>query len=205
MHRPRSATSEPADEPIEVAGPQSPLSLLRGKRAALEAALHLDLCVPRWDEALGGRKLWVRYRPGDVALLTAAQERRKTQFDKEKAKTGGGDPQWQVKAHADMLAAACMAVYDLGPDEEPPKGDLPPNLPTFGSPELGEAVGTLRASAVDTVLKVYATEADVILASAQLQDWSGKMSEEADKDFLASSYDAHLRRVCALPSSKGHG
>lgn len=176
-----------AGEPAEVpAGPQSPLALLRGKREQLEKALFLDLAIPRWEEVLG-RKLWVRFRPGNPNVLTAAMTKREKAHLQAVAKNPkAGDKDWLTRANADLLVDACVAVYDLAPDEEPPEGDLPPgDYPTFSSSELSDALGATH-NAVDTVLKAYGTGADVLLAATQLLNWSGQASQEASKGFLSS-------------------
>lgn len=167
-------------------GPQSPLDLLRGKRPEMEKSLYLDLAVPRWEEVLGGRQLWVRYNPGNPAYFASSMEKREVNYRKAVKDGKHGDPDWMTKANADVLVAACVAVYDLASGEEPPKGDLPPgDYPTFSSPELSEALGASK-SAVATVLKVYGTDGDVLIAVNQLMDWSAKASEEGDKSFLVN-------------------
>lgn len=172
-------------EPVAAPGPRSPLQLLLGKRAELEANLYLDLAVPRWGEVLG-RRLWVRYRPGKPSVFTQSMTRREEAHKADLAKGGKGDPDWLAKANADLLVSACVAVYDLELDEKPPHGPLPSgDYPTFGSQELSEAVGAPK-NAVATVLKVYGTDADVLLAATQLLNWSGQASKEAGDDFLSS-------------------
>jgi hypothetical protein len=177
----------PDDLQDEAVGPQSPLGILRGKRADLQETLFLDLQVPRWDDIIG-RAIWVRYRPGSVALLNKGMERRKDAFDKAQRNGKGGDPDWLQKANADMLVEACVAVYDLAIGEEPPTGALPVNLPTFGSRELSEALDSPGAScprnAVGTCMYLYGTPDDVLLAADQLLRWSGQASKEADRSFL---------------------
>ena len=177
------AAEQPEEEPSEASqSPQSPLDLLRGKRQELDATLHLDLAIPRWDEVLG-RRLWVRFGPGNPNVFTAAMEKREKAHRAAVAKGQLGDPDWMTKANADLLVSACEAVYDLGLDEEPPKGDLEGEYPTFSDPALSEALGAQR-SAVDTCLKAYGTAADLLVAAAQLLAWSGVASQEAQVDFL---------------------
>lgn len=181
------AAGEVPEEPenddidIEVDGPQSPLEILRGKRPAAEKLLFKDLKVPRWEETIG-RSLWVRYKTANPALQALAAQKREKNHLSAVAKSKHGDPDWATKANADMLVDACLAVYDLPIDEEPPK-ELPTNLPTFSSPELSESLGA-PLSAVATALAVYLTDADLILAAQQLLDWSGELSKDAGKDFL---------------------
>ena len=172
------------EEPVVTAGPQSPLALLRGKRDELVAGLHLDLAVPRWDDVLEGRQLWVRYRPANPNVFAEAMERREKKHKEAKAKGTVGDPDWMTKANADLLVSACEAVYDL-PDGEEPPDTLEGDYPTFTSEELSEALGASR-NACDTVLKLYATGADVLLAATQLLNWSGQASKEADRSFLTT-------------------
>lgn len=163
----------------------SPLELLRGKRAQLDAKLYLDLAVPRWDDLLG-RRLWVRYRPGDAEALQAAVEKRENNHRKAVAAGKQGDAHRVTKANADFLVKACVAVYDLPLDAEPPK-ELSglEDYPTFGSEELSEAVGSPK-NAVDTARKVYATDGDLMVASAQLLEWSAQATPKAESDFLGS-------------------
>lgn len=178
------AALEPKETPVPT-GPTSPLDLLRGKRPALQEKLFLDLAVPRWDEQLPGRKLWVRYRPGNPALFSAALARRERENDEAQRRSGRGDPDWSVKANADVLVDACVAVYDLPADEHPPEGELPPgDYPTFGSEGLSDALGTSH-NAVETALSLYVTKGDLLLAASQLMNWSGQTSEEVTQGFLA--------------------
>ena len=182
-----AAGDEPVEEIPEVtetpAGPQSPLAILRGKRADMDKKLHLDLAVPRWDEILG-RRLWVRYGPGNPSVLNAAAEKRERAHLAAKGKGMAGDPEWMDKARADFLVDACVAVFDLAIDEPVPDTLPLEDLPTFASPELSEALGAPRNAAA-TALAVYATPADLLLATTQLLNWSGESSVESDKDFLS--------------------
>jgi hypothetical protein len=175
-------TSE--EEVTQSASATSPLELLRGRRAELDAKLYLDLPVPRWEELLG-RKLWVRYRPGDAEALQASVEKRENSHRKAVAAGKQGDAHRVTKANADFLVKACVAVYDLPLDVEPPK-DLSgiEEYPTFGSEELSEAVGAPK-NAVETARKVYATDGDLMVASAQLLEWSAQATPKAESDFLA--------------------
>lgn len=165
-------------------GPQSPLATLRGKRAQLEATLFHDMLVPRWEEVLDGRALWVRYQPANTTVFNTAMQKRDENHRKALKAGKHGDPDWLLKANADMLVDACVAVYDLAIDEEPP-ADLGGDLPTFGSPELSEALGAPK-NAVATCLQVYGTKPDLLLAANQLLLWSGQASKEADQSFLTS-------------------
>lgn len=177
-----AAPAETAEAPDTVAQP-SVLSLLRAKREQLEAQMHKDLAVPRWDEVLPGRTLWVRYRPADPMLFAAASQKREKQHREAVAKGGQGDPRRAVKANADVLVAACVAVFDLPAGESPP-AELDDDLPTFASSELSEALGAPQ-NAVETCLKLYLTDGDVLVAGTQLMEWSGQASKEAGADFLA--------------------
>jgi hypothetical protein len=168
-------------------GASSPLGLLRGKRAELDANLFYDIEVPRWSEILG-RAVWVRYKPGQLGLLNAALERRKENHDKAVRAGKQGDPEWVAKANADMLVDSCVGVYDLAIGEEPPTGELPPNLPTFSEYALSESLDMpddpCPRNAVGTALRLYGTPADLMLAASQLVNWSGQASKEADRSFL---------------------
>lgn len=172
-----------SEEVTQSSSATSPLDLLRGRRAELDAKLYLDLAVPRWDDLLG-RRLWVRYRPGDAEALQASVERRETAHRKQIAAGKQGDPHRATKANADFLVKACVAVYDLPLDVEPPK-DLSgiEDYPTFGSEELSQAVGA-PANAVETARKVYATDGDLMVAAAQLLEWSAQATPKAESDFL---------------------
>lgn len=167
-------------------GPKSPLGMLRGKREALDAALFLDLKVPRWDDQLDGWGVWVRYGPGNPNTFTAQMSKREKSHLTAVGQGRPGDPDWMTKANADMLVGACLAIFALPPGEEPPKGELPSgDYPTFSTPEFSQEIGA-QPTAVATVLKLYGTSADVLLAATQLLNWSGQVSEEADRDFLGS-------------------
>jgi hypothetical protein len=189
---------EPIDEPDSAqltveerteakVGPQSPLSLLQGKRQELERELFYDLQIPRWDQILG-RALWVRFKPASAPLLDAAINRRRENHERATKAGKMGDPDWLIRANADMLVDACIAVYDLALGEEPPTEPLPENLPTFASSELSEALDTpgnpCPRNAVGTCLHLYGTSSDVLMASQQLLLWSGQASKEADRSFL---------------------
>jgi hypothetical protein len=165
-----------AETPAVHAGPQSPLALLRGKREELRAKLYLDLAVPRWQVA--GRQVWVRYAPGSPSGLS-------TNADRFKAADKPGGSDWQIRANADVLVKACIAVYDLAIGEKPSEGDLVGDFPNFGSESLADALGTAN-NAIDTCIATYLTEADLLLATSQLLDWSGQVSKKADEDFLDS-------------------
>jgi hypothetical protein len=182
------ATSEPApteDDKLVVPGPQSPLALLRSKRAEMDKGLFLDLAVPRRDEALGVR-LWVRYKPGDPAVLASSVEKREKAHASKVSSGMKGDPDRMLKSNADFLVDACSAVYTLPIDEEPStEGLTDGEYPTFSTPELSEALGA-GPSAVETCRKLYATPGDLMVAANMLLDWSGKFVPKADKDFLGS-------------------
>jgi hypothetical protein len=188
MNPPRVVAKDDTEEVVapepESEGPKSPLELLKGKREALDAELYLDVPVPRWEKVLGGRQLWVRYKPGDPALFNTTIEKREQKH--RQAMKGGaqGDPHYVAKANAEFLIDACLAVYDLAIGEKPPK-NLPEELPTFSSPELSEALGAGR-TAISTVLKVFGTEGDVMLAASQLLAWSGQVQADGDESFLVS-------------------
>lgn len=169
---------------VTPSAPRSPLDLLRGKRAEMDKSLYIDLAVPRWEEVLG-RRLWVRYRPGDPGVLAAAVDSREKSHLKLSANGKHGDLQRMTKANADFLVAACVAVYSLELDEEPPAGEFSEldDYPTFSDPQLSEAVGA-APNATETARKVYATDGDLILAANQLLDWSGKVTPQAGGDFL---------------------
>lgn len=167
---------------VEPASPPTTLALLRAKRAQLERQMHKDFAVPRWDDVLDGRRLWVRYRPADpMKFATASQKREKAHRDSI-AKGGRGDPRRVVKANADILVDSCVAVFDLPVGEEPP-AELERDLPTFSSPELSQALGAPE-NAVETVLKLYATDGDVLVMGTQLMEWSGLASKEAGDGFF---------------------
>lgn len=176
-----AAGEQPAVDAVETpsgqpAAARSPLAALRGARERLDATLHLDLVVPRWEQVLDGRRLWVRYRPVDPTQFLTAIEKRQKQAQR--------DPQWRVKAHADALVAACVAVYDLPADVEQPPADLDlTDCPTFGSEDLSDVIGA-PASAVETCRRVYATDGDLMAAVDQLLEWSGRAAPKAEADFL---------------------
>lgn len=188
LDEPDTAKLTPEEAKEASLGPQSPLDVLRGKRADLEKGLFYDLQVPRWDQVLG-RAIWVRYKPASTPLLNASMERRRENHEKAIRAGKQGDQDWMIRANADMLVDACMAIYDLAINENPPNGGLPENLPTFGSQELSEALDSpmkpCPRNAVGTCIHLYGTDADVLMASQQLLVWSGQSSKEADRSFLA--------------------
>lgn len=164
--------------------PRSPLEILKGYRAKIKARLHFDLAVPRADEVLGGNVVWVRYTPADPAFLSDALRKREEAFRAARKKSPqGGDPDWATKANCDLLVKCCLGVYFLEPGELPPEGDLPPDLPTFGDPELSDILEAPH-NAVATVRALYSTNADILIAANQLLGWSGQASKEAEEENL---------------------
>lgn len=146
----------------------------------MEKGLYLDLPVPRWEQF--GQQLWVRYRPANPALFMADIEKREKAHATQNAANKRGDPDRLIKANADLLVRSCDAVFTLPLDQQPPK-ELPDDYPTFGSPELSEAVGAVQ-NAVETARSVYATDGDLMLAAQQVLEWSGTATKKADDDFL---------------------
>lgn len=93
-----------------------------------------------------------------------------------------------LRANADMLVDACIAIYDLPVGEEPPAGDLPTlsdPYPTFSTEALSESVGAPR-NAAETCVQTYLTEGDLLMAANQLLEFSGKASKRITEDFLGS-------------------
>jgi hypothetical protein len=162
--------------------PMSPLGLLKGRRAELRKKLHLDLAVPRWGDEMEG-VMWIRYGPANLTHWSASQRRREEQHIAAKRKGQPGDPDWAIKANADLLVDACQAVFVLGAGEKPPR-ELPEELPTFATPELATDLDIQPGNAVRTCLAVYATNGDLLMAANTLLGWSGEASGEADGDFL---------------------
>lgn len=168
-------------------GPQSPFALLAGKREGAIAKLFIDQAVPRWEDELG-RTVWVRFKPSNPAFFGQAVERREKAHQTALRKGGPnakGNPDRVIDANADLLAECCIAVYDLAIDEEPPD-ELDGTLPDFRSTELSEALGVPNAGAAATVRALYLTDGDLLIASGELMEWSGKLSKQAHADFLTS-------------------
>lgn len=161
--------------------PQSPLDVLRGNRKKLDATLYIDLAVPRWEEVIGNT-IWIRYKAANPAVLYEARAKFEAHHLAKKKKDGRGDPDWEIRANAQMLVEACMGVYFLEPGEKPPD-ELPGDLPTFGDPELSISLDAPK-SAIATVMKLYGTNGDVLLAANQLLLFSGETSQEASEAYL---------------------
>lgn len=188
-----SAPSVPVSEPITIAGPQSPLALLRAKRDTSLKGLYIDLAVPRWEEEIG-RTQWVRYKPSNPALFAQTINRMEREFQQANAnKPGSGDPEWTTRANADVLVKACIATFDLDIGEDPP-AMLPTDItfPTFSSTDLSDALAEFRTAraghpvivkgAIATARALYWTDGDLMLAAGQLNEWSGQWSKKAGED-----------------------
>lgn len=146
---------------------------LRDRLDAAKKKLHHDVPIQRVSPPI-----MVRYRPviqGEAEKLNEAGKR-----DKRDDST--------VRGHARLLAQCCMGIWMLDDDNLPvsvldPVQPVHPGdggLPDFGSADLAELIET--SSAEETVRRLYATDGDVIVASLDLQDWSGQQVEAIDED-----------------------
>lgn len=152
------------------AAPGSKLRGLRAKRQAAQAKLHHDMEVPRMDG------IWVRYRPiGSVEVneITARIEGNH-RIDKHRR---------PLMTNAAVLAAAGLGVFEVDEDDldehgkPAPLGD-PATWLQFG-PAVAEELGLSQQecpTAAESVIALYLTEGDLMVAAADLTTWSAKES-----------------------------
>lgn len=164
------------DVPAESVAPDTPLRSLKAKRSKMLNKLQLTLQVPRWDDP----EIFVVYKPIETARTNEATIKR----------SESKDPDWLVKANADMLCQACSGIYAIF-DKDGVKRSL--NLEDeFGAwtkfdQNLSENLdlpqwGTVT-KAVDVVRAIYPTDGDLIAAAEELSNWSGLQSTQVDEDF----------------------
>ncbi len=155
---------------------------LRANAQRARAKRYLDLRIPDLEPTVA-----VRFRPlgqGESEKLTKAALR-----DKSEDST--------VTVHARVLANASIGVWIVNPEGVPislldgePLTDLEPDvtplvpragadLPTLSSGEIAEMFQAKNAAAC--VRALYVTDGDLISASVALQAFSGKESEEIEK------------------------
>ncbi|MGX9348159.1 hypothetical protein [Microbacterium sp. KNMS] len=147
------------------AAPSSPLAGLRAERERIEAELHLDLRVPRWEIPV-----YVRYRSPEQ------DEIKRINSNAEKAKDKDGQ-----FAEAILLAQCCLGVFQRDENGKPigepgdwPKfdGDLAEML---GKPGLERSVAVVRA--------LFFTDGDIMAQAATLTRWAGFAEAQAIEEY----------------------
>lgn len=151
---------------------------LRDRIAKARDERFLDLAVPGLEPAV-----FVRYRalpPGRVEQIGKRVE--KLRSDK------------LLQGALDVLGHACLGVFELDDDGagvspvegfdgrvDPDTRALAGKLPTFGDPELGEALGADGQTAASTILALYVEPGDVVVASQAVLEHSGREGDELSK------------------------
>lgn len=140
--------------------PKSPLARLREARERAQAALHIDLPVPRLEPTL-----YVRYLPLATDLLSELDDRRTKEL---------GDPKTRTSANimhgARTLAAACAGLFTVD-EQGAPVGD-PDTWPRFDA-ELAEALGVGFVNAALVVRALYLTDGDLTATGNKVVEFSG--------------------------------
>jgi hypothetical protein len=169
----------------------SPLGSLRARRQRQQQTLYLDLLVPGWHEDPDDPtpiSIYVRCRPARPSDMGRAMEHRKRQGKKVR--------NFAELAHADALVEACMGVYAIeGKPAEDPATDERPKLSlrdgdetgdwTKFDQDLGYALGLEgRFGAVDVVLALFPTEAQIVNAMNELVRWSGIQAPRDTENFF---------------------
>lgn len=167
------------DEPIQMT--DSPMLDLMARRKEIVEQLYLDLPVPRWDSD-GGPAIFVRLTPASPTQFGMAMEKRRKQNPRPK--------DWVARANADVLVQCCVGVYAVisdGSQVSLKQGDPFGGWTKFDH-DLAVALGMPIVEdlvAVEVVLKLFFTEADMLACANKLAQWSGAKLPEADSDFFA--------------------
>lgn len=150
---------------------------LRARVNAARSARYIDLPVPDVEG------VFVRYRALPADRLEAAAKRNRNRRDVPAV----------LGASLDVLVDACLGVWEADGDggrspvegydgelsrDESGRLVLKGELPTFGSPELGEALGATEERAAAVVLALYIAEGDVIGTADAVVTHSGASGEE---------------------------
>ncbi|WP_243061143.1 hypothetical protein [Nocardioides sp. SR21] len=151
------------------AAPGSALSDLRARREQAKQKLHLDLRIPRLEPPV-----FVRYAPLEKPDIDEANAKIAESKDRDR----------EVVAKSVLLAKACLGVFERDAKGRP-KGD-PASWPKFDQ-QIG-AMLELPADcgAVEVVRGLYLTDGDVIVAMAELADWSAKSGQQAAEEYAGN-------------------
>lgn len=154
----------------------SGLAALRGKRAKAVAELHVDLPVPRSEEAFGQRVI-VRYRPFTGAEADGVRKR----FRKDKR--DGVD----VIANSVILAKCCLGIFTEVERDDPAAWmkfdpELAELLLTDADGVVDQVALDKVAGADEVVRLLYVTDGDVMATASKLSEFSGFTLDELDED-----------------------
>lgn len=157
------------DEHDTVAAPDSALAGLRARRKKAEAALYLDLRVPRYDPPL-----YVRYRPAKQREVNAAND----------SAAASKDPDRFVTANALVLTHACMGVFEVvdGKEVSIDEKDRGGDWPKFDA-QLAQLLEIPEDSKPTAIVRcLYLTDGDVTSACAELTVWSGDVRRRTEEE-----------------------
>lgn len=155
-------TEQPGDVP---ASGDSLLGNLRADRDRAKKSLHLDLRVPRIEPPL-----FVRYGPIPRPVMNKANE----QIAASK------DPDAEVREKAVVLSHVCLGVYREGTDGKP-AGD-PEQWPRFDQRLAGMLGLGPDCGAVEVIRELYLTDGDIVLAVAELAEWSAQSERRQQEE-----------------------
>jgi len=163
---------EPGVAPVQ----PTPLFSLKNRRAEILKNLHKDLRVPRFEEP----EVWVRFGPVNTTHMNAVvQKRQKTK-----------EPDWGLKANAEVLINSCIGIYAVFPDNPDEKFSCREGEPnsewTKFDPDLAKALGITpdeHDTAVSVVRKFYFADGDLVDTTERLLRWSNVSNNESDTVF----------------------
>lgn len=151
----------------------TPLERLRERREAIARERTTVMPVPGYGGELA---LVVRPVKWDDAKRIALRTERSKSSRKE------------LYAQADTIIAATESIVIRDPET----GSVSPLDPradavTFGSPELGEALGFQAGTAREAVFAVFSNDIAVSSVSSDITEWSAASGDDADEEFLGES------------------
>jgi hypothetical protein len=168
-------TEEWTESPVETPAP-TPLFSLKNRRTEILKNLYTDLRVPRYEDP----EVWVRFKPVNTVHMNVVLKKRQA----------SKDPDWGLKANADVLINSCIGVYAMFPENPDEKYSL-----TEGNP-LGEwtKFDTKLAQALEIpvpdsdqaasiVRSFYFADGDLIDTTDRLMKFSNISNTEADTVF----------------------
>lgn len=167
----------------EVTHPQSPLGSLIATRDQIVSEQFLTLTVPRWHNP----ELKLRFKPADHDDMHKANRKMEKAPAEQLAYV-------EVQEAAATLAKCCVGLYAVLEDGRtvaieaadtwvPVDPDKLTKEPPFND-AVAATLGAPDHSARAILRKLYITDADLLLASTALGEWSGYKKQEADASTL---------------------
>lgn len=148
------------------AAPTSGLAALRGERKKIEAGLHLDLRVPRYETPL-----YVRYKPMSSAQMSRISERTRK----------SNAPDAIARGNAQILAECAVGVFELDGKGKPV--GTPEEWVTIG-PDLAEQLGQPELkTASDVIRALFFTDGDITSTVNRVTEWSGYANAEGVEEY----------------------